>query len=582
MRTRTLACAVVAASCVAAPALVSCGVPSSSAPEALEAAPTDFDQSSSIEVEAFLPTTDATTTVDHFLRAASGDPTGRDERLHEFTDEAREFSDAVDGIGLLDDVQIDLGDGTDDLNATSVTVTGTVIGTYLPDGQVRMNVPPREYEERFALEREEFTDTWSISDPPSQVMMLRDQFEGAYEQAPLYFQATGRNDLLVPDLRWVYRNLDETVDNQLRLRWLVVQGPSDLVSRSARSVIPAGTTPEFSDEDGVIRINLTLGEAAAALDSDTTDAIAAQIVWSLGLSGEFELLIEGEQVAEGTLADWRDWNAIPSGDDEIGYFIAEDTVWQLENGAVTDASADHPWVGFSTPGLEQVDIASDEQIAAVVATESGFELQIGRGEGDMSTVQGLGGTLSDPQWLTEGTVMLIDDGVLTVVDAASGAVEPLAGETVRSLSVAPDGHRIVYVEDGRASVAPLSHDADGNLQFGQSQRLGLDITGVTGVAWASEDFVWIAGARGGSDDKLFRVSIDNAETESQSGTSGLPLAEEIAAKPADPVAPDQNRGEPTVVVIGTDLYRAYSSNLQPIEDSDGQIVQGSAPFTVPE
>src|SRR5690606_23369056 len=122
----------VALSCVAAPALASCGIPASSEPEALEEAPTDFDQSSSIDVEAFLPTTDATTTVDHFLRAASGDPAGRDERLHEFTRTARDFSDPTDGIGLLDDVAMDLGDDTEDLNTTTLVVTGKVIGTYLP------------------------------------------------------------------------------------------------------------------------------------------------------------------------------------------------------------------------------------------------------------------------------------------------------------------------------------------------------------------------------------------------------------------------------------------------------------------
>lgn len=580
MRTRTLAC-VVAAACAAAPALASCGVPDSSEPEALQAAPTDFDQSSSVEVESFLPSPDAITTVDHFLRAASGAQEGRDERLQAFTDDDREFSAPADGIGLLDGVDISLGDGSDDLNTVTVTVTGSVVGAYLPDGQVRMNDPPREYEERFTLERDGFQEDWSISDSPSQVMMLRRQFESSYAQAPLYFQATGQNDMLVPDLRWIYRNLDEATDNDTRLDWLL-QGPSEWVRQSARSVIPRGTVEQTTEEDGVVHIDLTLGEGTGP-DAGTTDAIAAQIAWSLGLSGQFELRIDGEEVASGTLADWRDWNAIASGGGEIGYFIAEDTVWQFQNDVVTDTSADHPWVGFSTPGLEQVAVSTDEQIAAVVATGGGLELQVGSGEGDMATVRGLEGDLRDPQWLTaDGTLMIIDDGVLTVVDAATGAVEPLAGQSVQSLSVAPDGHRIVYVEDGAARAAPLSHDADGNLQFGQYQRLGFDITDVTDIAWGSEDFVWIAGSREGYDDKLFLVSIDNAETENQLGTSGFPLADGIAAKPADPVEPDQNGGEPTIVMIGSDLYRAYTSSLQPVEDRDGMIIQGSAPFTVPE
>lgn len=570
------------ASCVAAPLLASCGgVPESSEAEIVEPAPTDFDQSSSIDAESFLPTEDATVTVDHFLRAASGDPTGRDDRLHEFTTEAREFSAPVDGIGLLDDVDIALGDDTADLNTTTVTVTGSVVGTYLLDGQVRMNDVPREYEEEFVLEREGFQEDWTIPAPPSQVMMLRDQFERSYEQAPLYFQATGQNDLLVPDLRWIYRNLDETTDNDIRLDWLL-QGTSEWVRQSARSVIPTGTTPEITEEDGTVRIDLTLGEGADP-DGGTTDAIAAQIAWSLGLTGRFELLFNGEERISGTLDDWREWNAIPpSGGDEIGYFIAGDTVWQFADDAITDVAVDHPWVGFSAPGLAQVAVAADDQIAAVIAGEAGFELRIGRSEGAMMAVEGLTGALRDPQWLTDGTVMIVDDGVLTAVDAEGEAVQTLAGESVQSLSVAPDGHRIAYVEDGRAWAAPLSHDADGNLQIGQTQRIGLDITQVTDVNWGSEDFIWVAGERAGHDDKLFLVSIDNAETESQAGTSGFPIVQEIAAKPADPVEADQNRGEPNIVVIGADLYRVHTSSLQPVENGEGGIVQGSAPFTVPE
>lgn len=569
---------VIAASCMAAALLASCGVPDSSAPEIIEVAPTDFDQSSSVEVESFTPTTDAITTVEHFLRASSGDPVGRDDRLHEFTNDAREFSDAADGIGLLD-VEIALGDDSTDLSTTTVVVTGSVIGTYLPDGQVRMNATPREYEEEFVLERDGLQDVWSIRDLPSQVMMLRSQFESSYEQAPLYFQATGRNDLLVPDLRWVYRNLDDAVANDLRLGWLL-QGTSAWVGQAARSALPPGTAEKITEVDGVVQIDLTPGEGAD-LDPGTIDVIAAQIVWSLGLSDRFELRIDGEQVAEGTLEEWRDWNAIPpGGETEFGYFIAEDTVWQFANDAITDTSVDHPWVGFSTPGLTQVAVAADDRIAALVATENGMELQIGRSARTMSTVPDLAGDLRDPQWLTGGTVMLIVNGVLTAVDADGGAVQTLAGESVQSLAVAPDGHRIAYVDDGRAWAAPLSHDADGNLQIGQSQRIGLDITEVTDVAWGSEDFIWVAGERADQNDKLFLVSIDNAEVEHQPGTSGLPLAAEMAAKPADPVDSDQNRGEPNIAVIGVDLYRVHTSGPQPVENAEGQIVQGSAPFTV--
>ncbi|MCH7231232.1 hypothetical protein L0U85_10265 [Glycomyces sp. L485] len=584
MRDRTLAG--LAAACLAVPLLASCGIPGSSAPEPIEPAPTDFDQSSPVEPEEFLPTNDASTTVQNFLRASSGEPNGRDERLNQFTGGDREFSETADGIGLLDGVDYTLGDGTN-VDLQTVTVTGSVVGTYLPDGSVLMNNAPREYEEQFVLERDGLQDNWTISELPRQAMMLRSQFQSAYAQAPLYFQATGaagETDLLVPDLRWIYDNLDENTANGIRLGWLL-QGNFDWVRPAARSAIPSGTTGQSSREDDVVAIDLTLGEQPTELDAETVDAIAAQIAWSLGLTGEFSLRINREEVATGSLADWRDWNAIaPVTDenDEVGYFISEDTVWQFANDRVTDDSSDHPWVGFSTPGLEQVAVAADHRIAAVVDTGDGDVLQIGAGDRNMTTVEGVTGDLRDPQWLTERTVVLIDDGVLTAVDTDSEAAQVLAGEEVEALSAAADGRRLAYVEGGRAWAVPLSHDADGNFQIGDFRRLGLGITAVTDVAWSSEDWVWVAGERtGGTGEKLFRVALDNAEIEDQAGTSPYPLAEQIAANTADPVEPDQDSGEPNIVVISSVLYRVYSTTIEPVEDADGQLVQGSAPFTFP-
>ncbi|GAB3649088.1 LpqB family beta-propeller domain-containing protein [Glycomyces tarimensis] len=578
--------AAVAAACAAAPMLVSCGIPDSSAPEAIQSAPTDFDQSSSVEAELFLPTTDASGTVQNFLRAAAGDPEGRDERLLEFTDEGQEFSELAEGIGLLDNVDYHLGDGAN-LETITVTVTGSVTATYLPDGQVRMNTPPRDYEEDFVLERDGLQENWNIRVLPQQVMMLGSQFAGSYVQAPLYFQATGavgQTEVLVPDLRWVYDSLDATRDATIRLGWLL-QGTSEWVRQSARSAIPSGTDAQAitEDEDGAVEIDLRPGQTTE-IDDGTIDAIAAQVVWSLGLTGEFTLLIDGEAVASGTLQDWRDWNAIPPGGDtsEIGYFIAEDTVWRFENDQVANTSADHPWVGFSTPGLEQVAVARDHRIAAIVSSSEGDTLQVGA-VGNMTTFEGLSGNLNDPQWVGPDTLILIEDGVLTAVDTGSGGVQVLSGEDVTALSAAPDGRRLLYVEGDHAWAVQLGHDADGNLQIGNPpRRIGLNISQVTDVAWSSEDFVWVAGVSPSSDEKLFRVAIDNAQVEAQSGTASLPLPERIAASPADPVDPGQNRGEPNIVVSNNQLYRVFSVAVDPVEDGDGEFVHGSAPFTVPE
>lgn len=578
MRTRSTVAAV-AAACVAASALAACGIPEDSHPEVVEPAPTDLDRSTSNEDEVYMPSDDALDTVESFLRASSGDPAARDDRLAEFTGE-RTFSDPTDGISLLDNVAFD-SEESSDFNTVTVTVSASVIGIYELDGRFRVNDPPRAYEEEFVLERENFGDVFSVVTWPQQVAMLYSQFEDTYQKSPLYFLASGTNDLLVPDLRWIYDTLDAATAREIRLGWLL-QGPSEWTRVSARTAIPTGTTPQTTDDDGKVVIDLTPG-SAAEIDDATTNAMAAQIAWSLDLSGELELRVNGERVATGSLADWREWNAIPSDMGETAYYAADDTIWQFQSGSIARTSADHPWVGFQTQGLQQVAVAENAQIAATVSGDNGSTLRIGTEPAEMNIVEGVTGDLRDPQWVRDGTVLLIDDGVLTAVDIDSGGTQVLGGDEVTALAVAPDGRRAAYVEDGRAFVAPLSIDADGNFQLheAEARQIGSSVTDVRDVAWSAEDYIWIAGL-GPEDQQLYRAAIDNSQLVPQAGTSGFPRISQIAANAADPLARTQTRGEPVIVVIGDHLYRVHTSNMDSIETEDGQGVEGSAPFTVLE
>ncbi|GAB3992647.1 hypothetical protein GCM10029992_02320 [Glycomyces albus] len=200
----------------------------------------------------------------------------------------------------------------------------------------------------------------------------------------------------------------------------------------------------------------------------------------------------------------------------------------------------------------------------------------------MTTVDDVSGDLRDPHWLRRDTILLIDDGVLTAVDT-EGGVQVLGAEEVTALAVAPDGRRAAYVEDGLAMAAPLSIDADGNFQLHENaaRRIGTGVTEVRDVAWSSEDYLWIAG-QGPDDQELYRAAIDNSQLDAQPGTSGYPPISEIAAHPADPLAGNQTRGEPVIVVSGDDLYRVHTSSMEPIQTADGEGVVGADPFTVLE
>ncbi|MDA1358585.1 hypothetical protein O1R50_03065 [Glycomyces luteolus] len=573
MRRRTSLAA--ATALAAAWALAGCGIPTGKAPEVVGDAPTDFDSSSGANPTVYLPTTSATDTVANFLKAASGDPDGRDDRLNEFTVSGEEpFSEPDAGISLVASLSMSLNE-SEDLNVVTVTVTGSVVGSYADDGSVRMHSNPGEYDETFTMQRQDFQEPWKMSTLPVQVALDYDHFTQDYEQAPIYFQAAGQEDLLVPELHWIYNELDIETRQRLLFTWILQRPAPDFAGVAASNAIPLNSSGRYDGEDG-FEVDLSPSEA---IEDEAADAIAAQIVWSFGIEGAFTLKIDGDIRFEGDAAEFRDWNAIPPNLPETAYFIANNTVWQYsaEEG-VTQRSAEHPWVGYKAAGLEQVAVGRTGTVAAVVAGSSGDVLQTGASTTAMREVAGLGGTLTDPQWLSQDAVLVIDDGVPTLVDPSTDTAQALGvGEEVTAMTLAADGRRLAYVEDGNAWVAPLKVDADRNVTVGSPRRIGLDIESVSDVAWSSENFLWVAGERG--DDQLFRVAIDNSRTVPQEGTVGFPPITQIAASPAEPSRVNAERGEPVIIVANSTLYRVFTNSLDDVRNGD-EPVGGTAPFTV--
>jgi hypothetical protein len=555
-------------------ALTACGIPTGKGPDVIGDAPTDFDESSGVSPESFNPTEDAEATIANFYKAAAGDPASRDDRLHRFTASGDQpFSEPAEGIRLLADLDLALQDAGS-LESATINVTGSVVGYYYEDGSVRMNPTAADYSETFTLQRPGVGEVWEIVDLPTQVALDYAHFTAAYEQAPLYFQA-GQAELLVPDLRWIYEDLNADTRRRLLLDWLLF-GPSDFALQSARNAIPTGATGRPVEEDGTVHVDLSLSEE---IDAAAAEAIAAEIAWSLGLDDRFVLTANGEELAAGTLMDWREWNAIPSAPPETAYFIADSTVWEYtSSGQVTEISSEHPWVGFTTDGLRQVAATPEGRIAAIVAGSGGDVLQTGAAPAALNTVAGVDGALADPQWLDQATVIVIDDGVPTAIGTSTGTIQTLAaGDAVTALALSADGRRLAYVEDGTAWVAPLGLDADGNITVGEPRPIGFGIADVSDVAWSSENSLWVAGSNE-DDYKLFNVWIDNSRIAPQDGTVAFPSITQVAANPADPVESNQPRGEPVIIVANSKLYRVFTT---PDEVLDGDAaVSGSAPFTV--
>lgn len=570
------------------PFLTSCGIPTGGAAETVEQAPsgvgpgnTDFD-------EEFEPNEDIEETVRYFLRASAGDSGSRDERLRHFTGDVNlEFSDSAEGLRLLeiDDVEVNQAD---DLLSGDAVVTGHVQGTYLPDGQVRMSSTPVEYEETFRLSRSSLTDPWSIIDAPSQVALTYFEFRRNYQSTSIYFLAPGEDRRLVPDLRWIYSNLDEEREHLTRLEWLV-GGPSDWSNQSTRTAIPSGATPLDIDTDMPgedLRVEL---EASASGDWDVESAeyMAAQIAWTLNMdaSAELELVIDGTSRVDSPMSTWDHWNAIPpSSEPRDSYVVREGEVWELDlsTDRAHDSGDDEVWSDLEVGGIGQVEVGPDGHVAVIAA--DGNQLLVGEESEAFEEISGLpDGELSDLTWLSSSSFMVLSGNQVVHIEFGNDetTVQELpipATDSITDLSVSPDGHRLAFIEDESAFVATLARDADGNHQIGEPRRVGLELEDVHDLVWSREYALMLVAESNDSDEWLFEVTIDNAISSEQSGTASFPMAQSIAAAPADPRDQLQSRGEPTVVVIGGNVYRVHSQNLEQIHNDQGEPLDGQAPF----
>ncbi|WP_025273708.1 LpqB family beta-propeller domain-containing protein [Haloglycomyces albus] len=582
--------AIVAFGLLAGLTVTSCGVPSDSSVEVVQDDPIRSSQNNE-ELRTPEPSTDAEDSVENFLRAAAGNDKNRISRLNNFTDEDLSYSNPADGIALLQSENV-APTSNSGLKAT-VEVTGRIIGSYLPDGQVRATPSPREYEESFELVRENHSDAWSIVSAPKQLTMLTSQFHSRYERAPLYFVATGdAAQHLVPDLRWTYRESFQStnsVDQLLtqRFSWLL-NGPSEFTRQSARSAIPSSVTPQLNvSEDGQdVHVNLVTSEV---IDIEPyLEAIAAQLVWSLNISESQRLLlsIDDERKREDDISTLRSWNAIPSGEgnptsrNEMAFYVHDSTVWQYSSARSNELSdtrtPSFPWVGTQLNGMTQMDVTVDS-IAAVTADNRLFTATVGEAETDMQERLSAD-SLRDPEWIDSGTVLAIVDGLPSAINVTESEVTPLSDTEISRLSLAPDGRRLAYVNDGAAYLAPLIYDSDNNISLGNPKRIGHDIDEISDLDWASETGLWIAGHRDGRQEWLFEVSIDNAVVNAQGATSSTTTpADSIAARPADPTGSTATHGEPIMAVIDNTLVRVYSTTLDWM-NNDAGTDPGSTPF----
>ncbi|HIV58978.1 MAG TPA: GerMN domain-containing protein [Candidatus Stackebrandtia faecavium] len=565
--------------------IAGCGVPTSGPTTRVEQVPDDVGGAYQ-EVDPLLPTNNAEETVEAFLGASAGDWSSRDDRLKEFTEKGgTPWSELESGNRLIriDSDGIDL---KDDANVTSahVEVTGTIVGTYRTDGQmVRYTGDEKKYSEVFDLVRDDVSEVWRITNPPEQVVMSSAAFAERYETRPIYFPAKGGTKTLVPDVRWMPTSIAKAQERYSQLLDWLLSGPSDGIAASVHSAFPSGTTRKsVTVDESTVSVDISTEAASQELGAPST--MSAQVAWSLNLQEkqELSLLVEGQERQAELVEEWSDYNHAPDDDPD-----ARGRVYFLHEGTVVASDTTAPFSGSQFDGLQQANIDRSGQRLAGVANLGRSTMGVVVGDDEaLSLVEGVSATsLSDPQWFSSKTLLVLADGKPTLVDIETGKMSSLdvkGSGNVTQLDLSPDGRRLAYVINGRPYVAAVTGVDGLSVDLAQPHRVGMGVTQVNDLAWSQETRLMVIASVADSDDWLWELSIDNAYQEPLEGArDSAAEADTLAVRCGHPKSTDEP-GQPVIVDVGGSIQRVFSDTVRPVTlryGAEMTSASGYSPFT---
>ena len=571
-------------------ATAGCGVPTSGPTTRVEEIPDDVTGPNET-VMPLTPSTNAEKTVKAFLGAAAGDWSGRDDRLNVFVEEgAGHWSEPESGIVLIrvGDGDIDVADGATTTEA-EVEVTGRIIGTYDTYGQVEPVKGDTDYHQRFSLRRDDASRSWSLKNPPEQVVLLDSTFAERYETRSVYFPATDdAAGTLVPDLRWMPTSVRNDQERYSQITDWLLDGPSDWLAGSVDSSFPRNTANKSVTVKNS-RVTVDVSPQAAQQSAGPPSDMSAQLAWSLGLSDSthLSLLVDGQERLSGPVSDWNYRSRAPSDDPaarNLSYFLTGD-------GAVAADHLDAPFVTGESLGLAAAVLEPHgDRIAGVTYRDSAARLVAGP-PGTVARIDSFAaGVITDPQWFNRDRLLVLADGQPTLVKIADGksrAIDIPDAPTgaISQLSLSPDSRRLAYVLNGRAWVVPITEVDGMTVEVGTPQRVGLDVEQVTDIGWSQETRLLMIGTVPDTEDWLWEVSIDNAYQQPLKGARDSIRADSLAVRCAYPKNTDEV-GQPIIVLVGDELLRVFSDTVKAVTSRIDKQTEAPArgvmaPFTAP-
>ncbi|MDT4917311.1 MAG: hypothetical protein QOH89_2011 [Pseudonocardiales bacterium] len=503
------------------------GVPSSSAPETVEALDT-AGASAQVTKPPHLVDGDARQIVESFL--------GQNATTNSSHAIARAYLTSAANNRWSDDTATIVANeptiGTFDTDKQTVTVLGRVLGTLTANG---IYTPSLQGDGQGG-ERQPFVfhvvqldnNQWRIDRLPPGLLLSEDQFRDTYRQQVLYFYSLSEESL-VPDLRW-----SALVDRVPWSEWLLtqlVEGPR----QSIASAVSPDTMPAHVDPG---RITVQLGGTAtlievpgsSQLDAGVRDRLAAQVSLTLvdALSGREMSITDGQVPVQiprvaGTVFDASDFAA------SIGPATPASEVYYLSGGRVRDDSGvplDGP-LGDGTYFLGSVAIGrplpgGTDYAAGITGTGDSTQLQVGTVRDGLRPTQ-IRGALSRPAFAPGRPEVWIGGGsklYRVTLDGSKPREYPVqilsGGGQIVALRFSPEGSRIAIVITGASGATQLYIGTvvrgAGPVRVDGLQPVSPVGVVVTDVAWLDAFKLFAIGYLASSQDsRTFETGVDGTD-----------------------------------------------------------------------
>lgn len=534
---------VVAALAALALLLAGCtGVPSSSAPQTIEA----LDTGGASATSAAPPNLSggARDIVDRFIHAnatTSGNPNFARAFL---TPEAAAQWPGSDSTATI--IANDYSVGTYNAHNRTVTVSGRVLGTlsadgvYTPslqgDGQGGEKVP-------FVFDMAQVNSEFRIAKLHAGLLLIDDDFRATYRQQALYFYDLA-GESLVPDLRWTGLS-----DKEQLAKWLlaqIVNGPRP----ELQSAVNADTMPAESDPR---QITVTLGSpttieipGSGQLPPNVRNRLAAQLSQTLleTLAGrDMSITDGGTPVSIPSLGG--DVFAAADFASAIGPPAIPPEVYYLQDGRIRD-DAGKPVPGvdggafFDSVALARTKADGPLLVAGVTGSGDDARLEVGTAvRGGLRTTS-LHGPLTRPAFVPGRSEVWVGSGARlyrVVIDATAARPQQIplvaGGGQIVALRLSPEGSRIAIVIAGGNGLTQLYIGSvvrgAGAPRVDKLQPISPEGVVVTDVAWLDPFKLFAIGSLAASQDaRTFETGVDGTDW-TNTATNGLPTRPDAVA-----------------------------------------------------